>query len=99
MNSTKGATPGWYFVRDDLEQVLQYLEFALSEETPEVESRVLDMPVMVAARIGIGGPCCRYKRRQSFWISRAALWPEIPDTPPPGCVVEPHRYKARIGER
>jgi hypothetical protein len=40
-----------------------------------------------------------YSRRQSFWISRAALWPEMPETPPPGCVVEPHRYKARMGVR
>ena len=36
---------------------------------------------------------------QSFRISRAALWPGMPETPPPGCVEEPHWYRPRTGER
>src|SRR6185369_4360579 len=37
--------------------------------------------------------------RSSFKISRAALAPEPPVSPTPGCVPEPQRYKFWIGVR
>ena len=32
-------------------------------------------------------------------ISRAALYPGAPITPPPGCAPDPHRYRPRTGVR
>jgi hypothetical protein len=40
-----------------------------------------------------------FRRFQSRRISRAALWPGMPDTPPPGCVEEPHWKSPAIGVR
>ena len=37
--------------------------------------------------------------RRSFRISRAALCPTTPPTPPPGCAEEPHWYRPWIGLR
>jgi len=39
------------------------------------------------------------RARKSRIISRAALWPGAPLTPPPGWVEAPHMYKPGIGER
>lgn len=38
-------------------------------------------------------------RRKSFAISRAALCPGAPVTPPPGCVPDPHIYSPASGPR
>src|SRR5262249_14931780 len=38
-------------------------------------------------------------RRSSFTISRAALNPDPPVSPTPGCVPDPHKYRLRIGVR
>src|SRR5207302_448197 len=38
-------------------------------------------------------------RRTARRISRAALWPGAPVTPPPGWAPEPNRYNPRTGER
>ena len=35
--------------------------------------------------------------RYPFRISRAALYPGAPITPPPGCVPDPHKYKPWMG--
>ena len=35
----------------------------------------------------------------SFNISRAALYPGAPITPPPGCAPDPHKYRPRTGVR
>ena len=43
--------------------------------------------------------CFRRPRRKSAMISRAALWPGAPVTPPPGCVPEPHMYRPFKGPR
>ena len=37
--------------------------------------------------------------QRSFRISRAALCPGAPMTPPPGCAPEPHRYRPLTGVR
>ena len=50
-------------------------------------------------RFEIRFPTLYLKRRQSPKISRAALWPGAPITPPPGCVPEPQRYKRPTGVR
>jgi len=39
------------------------------------------------------------RRGMSFTISRAALWPGMPLTPPPGCVPAPHMYSPGTGLR
>ena len=44
-------------------------------------------------------PCFNLPRRKSAMISRAALWPGAPVTPPPGCVPEPHMYNPFSGPR
>ncbi len=43
--------------------------------------------------------CFNRPRRKSAMISRAALWPGAPVTPPPGCVPEPHMYRPFKGPR
>jgi len=49
--------------------------------------------------------CKRYRilamrlRLKSRKISRAALWPGAPVTPPPGWPPEPHKYRPAIGPR
>ncbi|MEA3150399.1 MAG: hypothetical protein QOD56_1338, partial [Gammaproteobacteria bacterium] len=43
--------------------------------------------------------CFNRPRLKSAMISRAALWPGAPVTPPPGWVPEPHMYKPFSGPR
>ena len=43
--------------------------------------------------------CFTRPRRKSAMISRAALWPGAPVTPPPGCVPDPHMYSPFKGPR
>src|SRR5882724_3662850 len=43
--------------------------------------------------------CFKRPRRKSAMISRAALWPGAPVTPPPGCVPDPHMYSPFRGPR
>ncbi len=51
------------------------------------------------ARVLLGVTSGQRRRLASRRISRAALWPGMPVTPPPGCVPEPHRYSPGIGPR
>ena len=50
---------------------------------------------MRASGAGAGSHATRRSRprRKSARISRAALWPGAPVTPPPGCVPAPHMYR------
>ncbi len=62
------------------------------ESLIEREARPLRLDQLVDAVVAvrIHGFQCLCSRFQSFRISRAALCPGIPDTPPPGCVEAPH---------
>src|ERR1700685_4120025 len=50
-------------------------------------------------RVSPYAPLGHRRARKSRSISRAALWPGAPVTPPPGWVEAPHMYKPGIGAR
>src|SRR6266536_1700783 len=68
------------------------------DDKPDRDFRYLPTPTGRPVTRSPCHPPPRHPARSPI-TTRAALWPGMPVTPPPGCAPEPHRYRPASGVR